>query len=590
MSLLTRQGISFDSLREYLKPNSFHDNHDKASEFLRKLYDASELDFFKYSGIELLKVKGGYLLHYIKQILYCLELLECIFDAYPNIDKLWIPQSNIFSPKTAGPIAPFAVRALVDVVRLVGKQRRISVSILPYNKQQFNSKQTRLAIRQAATMLFEQALHFINFVTTLTRKPQELKIFVIDRWRSIKPFIEKMQNVELIMMERKEIKNMGWQVWRKRARFYHPKNFFNSSIQRIARDKQAEFRSQWQKLGSQPKFSEIFNYQDISFWSIIKQVCDDIIVEHSQDMVCEIEGIKQILNRFSINRVLLFTTTKDHFYITAKLASQLKIPSIELQHGLVGSETTFVYFSPIRASYFAAYGRLTKEILIRDSSNDPQRIIEVGSPRFDYYLTKHDQQGLEILRARFKLDPTKFTVLFIPLAVRNPIKPRDCTSYEAIEKYQMLDKLRTGISGIQIILKLRPTNINTKFHRQAVAEILKDRVALAQYEDMKSLLYLSDLVISCKSTVSIEAMISGKPVILYMVRGKFFQFELFEKAGAIKIARNSDELLMHVRSLILDKKARENLINNANIFLKKYYQFDGKSSERIIDLLNKGVL
>jgi len=72
-SLLKRHGISFHSLREYLKPDSFYDNHDKASEFLRKLYDAPELSFFKYFDIELLKVKGPDILHYIKQIINCLE-------------------------------------------------------------------------------------------------------------------------------------------------------------------------------------------------------------------------------------------------------------------------------------------------------------------------------------------------------------------------------------------------------------------------------------------------------------------------------------------------------------------------------------
>ena len=588
--LLKERGIPYNSIQKYLKIDNLKHIHKKASLFLGRLYRAPEMIFFQHSGIPLLENKGQHLLHYLKEILYYMEIINCIFDNYPNIKKLWVPQSkhNSFISPTSGPVAPFAYRIPIDITKLLGEKRSVSVSILPCNKRQLIRRRLRFAFRKGITFLLEQVLLIINFIITLARPPQKIKIFVIDHWRNIRFFIEKMDNIELVMMVRKEILKMGLrQVWEKRARFHHPKDFLTPEIRKTVRNKQEQFRSTWSALGDKPKFSEIFYYQNISFWPLIKHVLDDLILKDSRGVICEIESIKELLLHFSINRVLLRASAKDEFYLTAKVASQLKIPSIELQHGLVTPNRTFVYFSPVRVDYFVAYGKLTKKILIADD-NDPRQIIEVGSPRFDSYLTKsYNQQSLEELRVKLKIDTSRPVILVIPPAVRNPIKSRDCNTYEAVEILRALAALGTAISGIQIILKLRPSNMNVRFYRKAAREIFKDNVIIAQYEDMKSLIYLSDVIVSCKSTVILEAMIIGKPVVLYMIRGGPSQFQLFKEGGAIRIAHTLKDLLPEVRSLIFKDELRKNLVRKAKEFLEKNYLFDGKSYLRVIKLLRE---
>ena len=437
------------------------------------------------------------------------------------------------------------------------------------------------------TFLFEQGLYLVNFITTVSRPPQKLKIFAIDHWRNIKPFIEKMDDVELVMMVRKEIKNMGWEIWRKRVRFCHPKSFLTSQIREIAHDKQIEFCSQWQVLGNNPKFSEIFYYQDVSFWPIVKKFLDHLITEDAERVICEIESIKRLLLHFSINRVLLRATTKDEFYLTAKIASQLKIPSIEVQHGLVNSERAYLW-TPIKVNYFAAYGKLTKEILA-NNQNDPQRIIEVGSPRFDRYFTQKDNnQNIEVLQTNLNIDPSRPVILLIVPAIIDPTE--GFYAYNLIKIFRILAKLQDKIPNVQILLKLRPIKEKEEFFQKVIAEIFKENAIIAQYENMEELIRLSDVVLSYESTVIIEAMIIGKPVVIFyhtMMGKGVSPFELFEKAGAIRIAHTPEELLAHTHSLISDDKARKDLVENADTFLKKNYRFDGKSSDRIIRILKK---
>lgn len=579
-SLLKQCNIPYFSLEEHLRPDSFSMTHANACDYVRKLYNFPGLNFLNYSDIPLLEVKGPYLLHYIKQILYYMEIMDCVLNNHTNVNEIIIPESYVFMPETAGRIASFTVKALEDVVKLVGKQKKIFVSVIPAKKKRATVTITRSLINRIVSFLFELAFFFVNQLISFFKKKKEIRIFVADHWRNVKPFIEKMNNVELVMMERKQIKAVGWKIWKNRTRFYRPRDFINSEIKKIALEQQEVMHKKWLDLDTGFEFSKKFIYKGFSFWPLIHQILYNIIEYQAKDIISEIEGLSNLFTSLSINRILLRTSSKNHFYIASKLSFNLKIPSIELQHGLIDAERTFIYYSPVKVDYFASYGKLTKEILIRDN-NDPQKIIEVGSPRFDNYLNVKPKS------LSLTINPFFPVVLFIPPAARTSIKPRPFTSYDTAEIFQVLADLQQEIKGLQVILKLRPTSIKERFYMDLAKEIFKDNAIIAQYEDMKSLIYLSNVVVSCKSTVVLEAMIIGKPVIVFTtVRDPISQFQWFEKSNAIKVSRSLNQFLNISRSLINDQKAQKKLVENADVFLKKNYMFDGKSSSRISQILN----
>ncbi len=583
---LRQRGIPYISLQEYFTSDSGGLGR-YALQISQKWFKAPEMDFFQHHNIGLLEVRGPDFVYYLKLILYYLEALSCVLDRHPNISKLWIPESSQFVPLTAGPVAPFAYKVPVDVAMLLGKARGISVSALPCNKQQFYKQRALSLRRRLITFFFERVLRIVNFLTNITRPPQELKLFVIDHWRNIGSFIRKMNNVELVMMERKEILKMGRQFWKKRARFYHRKDFITPNIRKIAYDKQARFRSIWDGLSASPKFPEIFRHKDISFWPVVKQAVNHIITKDAEQMICEIESIKRLLKHFSINRILLRASFHDHFYVIAKLARQMGIPSLELQHGLENSESVFGY-SPDRVECFAAYGKLTKEIFI-NQRNDPQRIAKVGSPRFDRYIRqKSDRQTVETLRTRLNLDPSHPVILLIVPLVMAPVMSWTYNSYNIVEIFQSVRKAQKEMPELQVVLRPRSVGLREQFCQKVAAEIFKKDAIIAEYEDIKTLLTLSDVVVSSRSTVVLEAMIIGKPVILFTMKGGVAQFQLFEDAGALRIAHTAEEISTHIHSLIFNSKAREEMIKNASAFLKENYLFDGKSSARIVEILKKG--
>jgi CDP-glycerol glycerophosphotransferase (TagB/SpsB family) len=120
-------------------------------------------------------------------------------------------------------------------------------------------------------------------------------------------------------------------------------------------------------------------------------------------------------------------------------------------------------------------------------------------------------------------------------------------------------------------------------------DTLGEKYILAQYENMQELFSISNAVISCFSTVALEAMIAQKPVILDGTNANDLMiieshFLPYEKANAVRIARTGEELVLHASTLIVSKEAQK-LTSSAKEFLRKNYCFDGKASERMKDFL-----
>ena len=584
---LKKQGIPYESLREYFISNNFSPLTKEAIQHAGSFCLAPEIDFFQHRNIKLGEVVRQHTTNCIKEILYYLDVFNFIFETYSDIRHFWIPhlEPSVFS---AHSLNQFISQIPIKVGKLLGSIRNLTVSELSYINKQHTS--TLVKIRKRIINSIRRALlRLINFTITFTRSPQKLKFLVVDKWSNIKPFISKMNDVELVMLQPEEIRNIKWQAWKKRIRFYYPNDFLTSEIKKIAKNKQSQFHSQYHLFGENPKFSEGFYYNQISFWPVLKDFLDDVVNHWAEEIIRQIECINQILFRFSFNSILLQTTTKPKFHITAKLAQQKKVPVIELQHSsIIDAEKSVDWYLPV--DYFVAYGDLTKRLFINHPQNTPQQIIELGSPRFDRYLLQQEfeNKSLKSLRSDLNMDSSCPTILLIAPTTIGELGSWYFTSYDLKKFFQTLAKLKQEIPNARIIIKIRPdSSTRAEFYKKVIREQLPSDTIIAQHEDLQLLILVSDIVLSYKSTAVLEAMILGKPVVLFTIKEEPSLFKLFEEAGALRIAPTHEEVFNQIHSLILNKESCQKLVENANVFLQKHYQFDGKSSERMIDFLKK---
>src|SRR3989344_2620976 len=367
-------------------------------------YKHPELAFFAHDGILLGEPHAGPLHHYFGMLVYYLVLLEQIM-ARPGVERVVIQETFHTVGERADPTAYFKERVQVDVARMVAERRGIAIEVIPAPPAPAQSA-ARARIAERATRFVVGAL---NTLVTALRRPKPLRILSTDPWARIEPFIKDMPDAELVMTRRKEIQNVGRAVWSRRVRFHHPLDFAGRAVRTLARARAGEFARAWDALGESPEVSKLFAYHGISFWPVAKNVLGAIVKDYGEDAVATIESAKAILERYRINRVLLFGSTKGYNNLWARVAERMDIPSIELQHALEVTEPSHP-FAHLYSRYLAAYGALTKKHY-EQFGVEPRRIIEVGSPRFDRYAEAVPPKQLEAARGRLGLEGKSLTAL-----------------------------------------------------------------------------------------------------------------------------------------------------------------------------------
>ncbi|MFA6279083.1 MAG: CDP-glycerol glycerophosphotransferase family protein [Candidatus Paceibacterota bacterium] len=580
---LKRQEILFIPLRTLAIASP--EGERESLEFIRRLakdwYVSADFAFFKRDGVWLGEQYRGAFSHYFAALVYYLAAMEQVISKL-SPTKIIIPERHHGTDTGIDPIDIFKERLPVDVTRLLAKHYGIvfePISLIERRRSVWLS----MLLANISKVVVRLAVGIVNAISVF-RRPRHIKILSTDPWARIEPFIKEMEDAEVIMTHRKEILVMGIKnIWKTRARFHHRLDFVNRGIRALALKKSQEFARAWGELGESPNISKLFEYKDISFWPIVKNVLQAIVVEHSEDAIATIESTKNLLTRYSINRVLLFSSVKGYNNLIAQVAERMNIPSVEMQHSLEIIEPSNPY-AHLFSRYLAAYGSITKKHYGRFGV-ESWRIVECGSPRFDVYTLPIAPEELEHPRQDMQFKKGNLTVLVVLPAIFLGSGHCDFTTYSAQTILEDIAKLQKQHTSISLILRPRPGNAEPLYYRKETQALFTGDVYLGRWENLQTLIALSDFVISGNSSVVLEAIIMHKPVLMYVPRTEDRDFDEYEMAGAVLMARTTDELMAHT-SFLEDTDNRTALVARADIFLKKNFMMDGHSSERIAMLLH----
>jgi hypothetical protein len=389
-----------------------------------------------------------------------------------------------------------------------------------------------------------------------------------------------------VMSRRHELLAMKSDVWCARARFHHRLDFAGSHERTIAREKAKKFTRAFETLGERPEVARAFVHNGISMWEVAREALRAVIAS-GEDMIQTIESTKSLLSRRRINCVLLFSSVKGYNNIIARVAERAGIPCIDLQHALAPVDSNHPY-SRLSAHYLASYG----PHMVRQYAAfgvDPSRVIPIGSPRFDSYTKPMPESALAAVREKLKLDPSIPTALLGIPFVFPQIDYYGFTSYGARDIIEDLANLARENMATQFILRPKPGPERWSFYnRKETLELFGSRARMAQFEDLRALLSLSDIVVSMNSTLALEALILHRPVILYLTPRLDHDFDDWEAAGALRIARDRTELARHFNDLQSAEERKEQ-VRRADKFLAEQFCFDGRSRERMAAFLRKVV-
>jgi hypothetical protein len=586
---LKKIGVESIPLSEYCVPyEDLSALLTQSEDVAREWYQLPVMHFFQHRNIPLGEAVEPAIDSYLQQLLYQIHTLQTVLSKHKDLTCIVVPHSTYPVPPTAGPFAAFEGSIVVDTIRFLGAQKQYGYKTECIGNALPVANVAVFPLQPRGLVLL---LRLYNAIISLLVPAQSLKLFASEYWTHISAVFDCVDDVELVMMDRSEMRKIPWrQLLKHRMRFMHPLTEVDQDIVDISKERQSYFTTTWKSAKPIVAQMPYFHSGNLDWWPLAAGAFDFIVTRYAERIVSDAEGIRKILEREGIDKVLLrasMSLHQHHFYSAAKIAEGLSIPSIEIQHAgaMMDPHSSF---SRLETSYLAAYGTLTRNFLVRAHGVAPERVVPVGSPRFDRYLSiaRITNEERDIKVRSLGLDPHKPIVLVGVPGEFASLSLTHHSSFEVAKTFADVRTLQAAIPDLQVLFKFRPRGASS-LHRAYLQELFNDgRIAIAEYEDLFSMLQLADIVLSPNSSVIYEAMIAQKPVILFPWKMKDPHLSIYMEGG---IAVGPQETIVGVvKTLVGSQPSYAEAVQKGGEFLRKNYSFDGRAAERTALLVQNG--
>jgi hypothetical protein len=314
-----------------------------------------------------------------------------------------------------------------------------------------------------------------------------------------------------------------------------------------------------------------------------------------ENIISEIERLESCFRELRIQLVLSHTDITEKERAIISVAKRHKIASIVLQHGSAGEYNGFL---PLVANKFAAWGKFTVNWLEKNGVSK-SRLYMTGAANFDSYV---QQLNEEKRNERIEWCKMRNYLLYVTVPSRGystGIQPSERQNRLLLNV--ILDAVET-MPERTLVIKLRPRDVHIGFYKAEVERRRLKNVYLVDVTDNCKLLNACGAVLTTYSTMAIEALFFGKPVIQLLFPNKRnLMRKLYEqkilcdedvlplaKCGAALGVESPEELREAIFNIYKNEGLRQSIIDNGKIYLKQHcYEPDGKAALRVIKCIDQ---
>lgn len=567
---LARKNVPHLSLTDFVDLEEDAEKWWKLShEIAREWYRLPAMKFFEYDGIRIAEAPEPLMQAYLARLFYYLRLYSVIKKDNPD-SRLFIPAPNISKSTHTDCLASLHPWAVIDAARMVGFFITITDNHTNIRSYKFSNTVWKTFI-----------LWLFNTLVSFAPR-RRFKVYSSEYWTHLFPIVPYLDDTELILFESKEFYKIPWkQILKHRIRVRHSGRLFSKTYENKIKKIVEEFENRW-KNAKNDVSAYLSGVERELNWGVVLEACEHIM-RYSSRIVSDIDSLRSIMQEEKPDVVLQMASVggpQHYFFLLARVARQLGITSIELQHATATIDPRSV-FNRLETDYLLSYGtavNLGHEHL----GHAPGRLVAVGSPRFDKFINECDQ-GIERGRQIFKqlgFDRSR-PVLFV-------VVPFSETFASAVDSYQLADffnsirEIQDGVVGLQVLFKCRAGK-DIAITRRYIQRLFQNDWAISGDEDIFALLSASDAVICNNSTVIYQAVLANKPLILYPWK-YFDSYHAKVYAPLIPIFYNREDAVPATVRVFKDSEYRNDLSSRQRQFLKGY-SFDGKSSQRVAETI-----
>lgn len=558
---LAEQNVSFISGQDLCTGGEEAQGAALAQEIAREWYRRPSLSFFVHDGINIGEVFEPMLEMYLSILFYYTRIFKALKEKYPDAE-LYIPVLS-FESSLAGPLAPFEGRAVYDAACMAGFVLTDSVELtLPTN---------HLFPRSTLQTFL---IHFYNILVSFVPK-KTLKIYASEYWSHIAPILAHMPDTELVLMESSELRQIGWRnILKHRIRVRHPGDA-SRSMRPQALAKGERYKKHWEVTRSDVLLF-LESKQSGLVWNPLLTALEYLIA-YAPRIIVDIDGLKRIYQQEEPQLIVQRASIGGrlhHFFLMARIAKQLGIPSVELQHAGAIFNPASVH-SKLETDYLASYGEVEREEYGKNGYAE-ERIVSIGSPR----LTVSTNTNRDAILQSLGLDPKKKTLLAAVPSELAELQAVSYSSYDIADFLTNLRRVKDLIPELQFICKFRKDADDVE--RQVyIKEVFPEGGIVSTDLPIQTVISAADIVTSGNSTILYEALINHKLLVLFP--WKTWDYNLQVYAPVIPFAHDGKELGELLQRLFENTEYSNEVRQKEEAFLARH-SFDeevGRRSARV---------
>lgn len=374
------------------------------------------------------------------------------------------------------------------------------------------------------------------------------------------------------------------------------KSYSTAKIHQIVTNQKTILEEKWKQLAGNESFRQSFTYQGINLWDIFEDRLKFKFFYEFPEVVKIIELSKRIVEVEKPDAVVVASeNSRDNRGLIAACHIR-SIPVVALQHGMLSaSDTLFSRYrcqayelqgSPTKLSIIpdrlCVYGEDTKSILTQ-LGFPTDRVVITGQPRYDILVKAGEIFDRKRFCATWGIDSTKPIVLIGSQPFRHVAGDRE--DYRK-SFYRSVFQALSDEPWIQIVIKTHPVE-EEEWHEELTKEMGVKAVVLRRDSDTNEALYACDVLITSYSTVAVEAMILGKPVITINLTGNPDLVPYAQKGAAIGVYK-AEDIAPAVKDALENPEVRKGLEKGRQRYLEnQLYKTDGQATRRVVNLVYK---
>ncbi|MEM3008120.1 MAG: hypothetical protein QXY15_08705 [Candidatus Nitrosotenuis sp.] len=424
----------------------------------------------------------------------------------------------------------------------------------------FNSNKKCILLLDFNTLQYEELL---NKLSTLDKN-----ILLLNQRR---PAIWNFKSLQIVKKSKCKVINL---------------NFFEKKLTYKINTELNQFGKKLDDLwNNESNFENIFSINSFTYWHAIKNSFISICNTRFRESIRRILLTHELFKHLKISVILEWAETAQEEKEVILIAKRYGIKSVLLQHAMYPTPPFLEpfgrflsYFNyPLISDKQAIWGDAMKNYAISHGFA-ADNILVTGSPRHDQFFN-HKQKI------------SKKGIIVIATTGSTAIAAKYSTTLTRIDYDKFTrETIRVAklFSDKKIIVKLAPHQEHVGIAN--VAQLIREidpNIPLIINANLPDLLSTSDLLITFNnSTIALESIIMNKPTVSIQTED-WLKDEEIVKSGALLSIDKLDEIENKIKKLVYDEEFKNQILENAKAFLKKYMAHQGHASTVLAKELDK---